>query len=66
MADRLIKLPEVIEITGLSSSTIYRYLKEGRFPKQIRVGSRAVAWWLSEILEYIRNRPRGSNFGVGN
>ena len=65
MADRLIKLPEVMEITSLSSSTIYRHIEQGRFPKQVRMGTNAVAWWRSEILAHIESRPRGSNNGRG-
>ena len=65
MVDRLIKLPEVVEITGLSRSTIYRLRKLGKFPEQVRVGSRAVRWWLSEILDWIKSKPRGTDRGNG-
>ncbi len=61
MEDRLIRLPEVERLTGLSRSTIYRLRKLGKFPEQVRIGARAVAWWLSEILAYIRSRPRGAD-----
>ena len=61
MKDRLIKRQEVEQRTGLSRSSIYRDVKLGKFPLQIRIGARAVRWRLSEIEEYIRSRPRGSN-----
>ena len=66
MEDRLIRRPEVEKLTGLSRSTIYRLRKLGKFPEQVRIGSRAVAWWLSEILAYMKSRPRGTYSGHGN
>jgi prophage regulatory protein len=41
---RLLRLPEVIEITGLGRDTIYRYIREGRFPRQRRISERASGW----------------------
>ena len=61
MVDRLLRRPEVEEITGLSRSTIYRHLEQGIFPKPVRIGPRAVRWSLSEILNYIKSRPRGKD-----
>lgn len=44
---------------GLSRSTIYRLMSEGRFPRPIRVGPRAVRWPRTEIETWLRARPRG-------
>ena len=65
MVDRLIRRQEVEKLTGLSRSTIYRLRKLGKFPEQVRVGSRAVRWWLSEILDWIKSRPRGTDSDDG-
>ena len=46
---RLIKLKEVINLTALSRSLIYKKMKEGLFPKSVSLGDRAVAWVESEI-----------------
>jgi len=35
---KLLKLPEVKSITGLSKSSIYARIAEGTFPKQIPLG----------------------------
>lgn len=45
----LIRLPAVIERTGLSRSSIYFFVSQGIFPKPIRIGERAVAWLSSEV-----------------
>jgi prophage regulatory protein len=53
----LIRLPEVKRLTGLSRSTIYRLERDGRFVPRVRLGERATAWRLSEILAWIDARP---------
>lgn len=47
--DRLMRRPEVERETGLSCSTIYRMIEEGRFSWPRRIGVRAVAWTTSEL-----------------
>lgn len=53
---RLLRLPEVLTRTGLSRSTIYVRLDQGRFPKPVSLGARAVGWIESEVDEWIRER----------
>jgi len=47
--DKLLCLPEVKSITGLSKSTIYTRIAEGTFPGQIPLGPRLVVWVESDI-----------------
>lgn len=54
---RLLRLPQVIELTGLGRDTIYRYIRAGRFPAQRRITDRASAWHLEEIEAWISSRP---------
>lgn len=54
---RLLRLPEVIEITGLGRDTIYRYIREGRFPRQRRISQRASGWRDDEIKAWVDSRP---------
>lgn len=54
---RLLRLRQVIEITGLGRDTIYRYIRLGQFPRQRRIGERASAWREDEIKEWIDSRP---------
>lgn len=46
---KLLRLPQVSAITGLSKSSIYSKVAEGDFPKQISLGPRTVAWLDSDI-----------------
>ncbi|WP_349569317.1 AlpA family transcriptional regulator [Azotobacter salinestris] len=59
---RIIRLPEVERRTGFKRSHLYNLMKEGRFPKAIKLGLRAVGWdslavdrWISERLEQDRD-----------
>ena len=53
---RFLRLPDVQARTGLSRSTIYVRLGEGRFPRAVSLGSRAVGWIEAEVDEWIRER----------
>ena len=44
MIERHLRLPAVIEATGLSRSTIYDKMKGGTFPRPVNLSARAVAW----------------------
>ncbi len=54
---RLIRLPEVLQLTGLSRTTVYRKIKLSQFPEPIQLGERSVAWRASDILAWIDTRP---------
>lgn len=58
--DRIIRLPEVMRITSLGRSTIYRKLQANppQFPMALDLGENSVGWYLSEILDWIANVPR--------
>ncbi|KJG09534.1 AlpA family transcriptional regulator [Photobacterium kishitanii] len=53
---RFIRLKEVMHVTGLGRSSIYNYMAEGRFPKTVLLGGRAVAWVESEITDWIQDK----------
>ena len=61
MATRLLRLPAVLERTGLGRSALYDLMAAGRFPRPLQIGARAVAWREDEIEEWIRTRPRGGS-----
>jgi len=57
---RFLRLPEVLARTGLSRSTIYVRLEQGRFPRPVSLGARAVGWIETEVDEWIRQRIEAS------
>jgi prophage regulatory protein len=54
--DRLIRLPEVLHICGLSRSALYQKIKEGDFPAQVKLSHRSSAWVHSEVIAWARAR----------
>ena len=58
---RLLTLRDVTAATALSRSAVYAMMAESRFPKPIRIGSRAVRWVEQEVLDFIASRPRGGS-----
>ena len=45
---RLLRLPQVCDITGVKRSMIYQMEAEHRFPRRIKIGARAVVWLKEE------------------
>ena len=53
--NKLIKLPTVLQMTSLSRATIYRLIADGKFPKQIKLSTRACAWVEKDVENWIDN-----------
>ncbi len=56
MFTAILRLPAVKARTGLSRSTIYLRVSEGRFPKAVSLGGRAVGWVESEIQRWLEQQ----------
>lgn len=56
---RIVRLPVVIVMTGLSRSSVYSAIEKGVFPEQVGLLGRCVGWYLDEIEAWIDSRkPR--------
>ena len=61
METEIIRIKDIIKITGLSRTSIWRYIRKGSFPEPVALGgpgSRAVGWHASEVREWLDSRPR--------
>ena len=56
--DNILRLPDVKARTGLSRSSIYAYIKDGKFPQHIALGERSVGWYESEVDAWVASRKR--------
>ena len=56
IADRLLRRPEVENIVGLKTSTLYKMVRTGGFPPPVKITAGAVRWRLSEINAWIAAR----------
>jgi prophage regulatory protein len=61
--ERLIRLDEVIHITGLRKTSIYAAMNAGEFPKSIKITSRASAWSLSAVNRWVSSRVESGEAG---
>ncbi len=52
--EKFLKINQVMEVTGLSKSEIYKRVKLGTFPKQIKLSFRSIVWVESEIQLWIQ------------
>lgn len=58
--DVCLRIKLVVAVTGLSRSTIYALISTDKFPKPIRLSTRAVAWRSSVVQEWIKQREQQS------
>jgi prophage regulatory protein len=50
--DRFLRLDQVIDLTALSRSEIYRRIQAGTFPRQTRISHKKAIWKESEIANW--------------
>lgn len=58
MSTSILRRKKVTERTGLGKSTIYKWMKEGRFPKPVPLNDAgtAVGWREDEIDQWLEGR----------
>ena len=56
MTDSLIRIKTVEAKTGLKKSMIYHLMGKQEFPKNIKIGERAVAWIECEVDEWVQSK----------
>jgi prophage regulatory protein len=55
---RMLRLRDVVAMTSLGSSTIYRKLADDTFPRPMELSVGCVRWIESEVTEWLASRPR--------
>jgi prophage regulatory protein len=53
---RVLRLPAVEEKVGLKRDSIYRGIREGWFPRHIKLSERASGWFEHELDEWLEQR----------
>ena len=51
--ERYLREEQVLEVTTLSHATLWREIKAGRFPRQVRLSPGRVGWRASEINRWL-------------
>ena len=60
MSTTILRLPQVKSRVGLSRSSIYLPVSQGKFPQPVRLGDRAVGWLESEVEAWLREKVDGA------
>ena len=55
----IMRLPAVMQATGFGRAHIYSLMAEGRFPKAVKLGSRAVGWNSEQVQVWVDARLDG-------
>ena len=58
---RFFRIRDVEKFTGLSRASIYRLMREGKFPRPVRLGERAVEWTIDDLELWAEHRPKASS-----
>jgi prophage regulatory protein len=53
---KILRLPQVCEVTGLCRSMIYQLEADLRFPQRVKIGVRAVGWLDKEVRAWLIRR----------
>lgn len=56
----LLRLPDVLSMTGLSKTTLYGLIKAGEFPASMPLGGRAVAWASTEVEAWLAGKLKAA------
>lgn len=59
--DRLIRMPELEVLTGLSRATIYRLIRQGAFPAAVELSANSRGWFASHVQSWQESlKPAGA------
>ena len=61
----ILRLPQVKTRVGLSRSSIYLAISQGKFPKPVRLGARSVGWLEAEVEAWLSAQIARSREGAG-
>ena len=51
-----LRLPEVLKVFPVSKSTWWAGVKDGRYPKPVKLGPKMTAWRVEDIRELIASK----------
>ncbi|MEO8467902.1 MAG: AlpA family transcriptional regulator [Gammaproteobacteria bacterium] len=55
-AIRILRLPEVCQVTGLKRAMIYRLQQRKSFPQSVKITDHAVGWINAEVQAWLEQR----------
>lgn len=53
----MLRMPQVIALTGLSRMTVYRMESRGQFPRRVQLSPNSIGWRKNEVDVWLESRP---------
>ena len=63
-AIRILRLPEVCQVTGLKRAMIYRLQQRKSFPQSVKITDHAVGWINAEVQAWLEQRVAARQVGA--
>lgn len=63
-AIRILRLPEVCQVTGLKRAMIYRLQQKKLFPQSVKITDHAVGWIDAEVRGWLEQRMAARHGGA--
>ncbi len=57
---KVLRIASVVARTGLARPTIYKLMASGKFPRKIKLTTRASGWLADEVDQWVEDRIRDS------
>ena len=61
MAERLLNVHDVSQLTGWSPFTVYKKAASGEIPGRLKIGKRSLRFKQSEVLRWLRAQAEGAS-----
>ena len=58
---KILRLRQVLDLTGLSRSTLYQYMQNQQFTIQVRLWPNIVGWVEDEVVDWIRGEEESNS-----
>jgi prophage regulatory protein len=62
---KILRTHQVLEVTGLTRATLYRYIAAGTFPQPIHLGPQSRGWEEEAVATWRAARERGVDSPAG-
>jgi prophage regulatory protein len=49
MVAKILRLNGVLDVVGVTKSSIYQWIRDGKFPARVHLGPRSVGWRQAEL-----------------
>ncbi|AOJ70296.1 phage transcriptional regulator AlpA [Burkholderia pseudomallei] len=56
MVFKLLRLVGVLDTVGVKKTTLYRWIREGKFPAPVQLGARSVGWRATDVQQWVESR----------